>query len=84
MAKFARIIEDEKGEQLLLQVKPSEDHNGMADLVYTFQIDEGSITSLTMGGLDYTAAELALAEYPEEKGLNILANPLDFFNKLTE
>ena len=83
MAKFARIIENDKGEQLLLKLQPSEEHEDLADMVYTFEA-EGAIMNLTLGGLDWDKAEESLIDYPEEKGLKILADPMDFFNKLTE
>lgn len=82
MAKFCKIFENEKGNQLLLLVVPSQEETDLSDVEHHFEVD-GACVKITLGGLDWDKSQSYLDEYPQEKAENILKDPMGFINSLT-
>ncbi len=73
MSKFAKLFEL-NGEQLLIKLQPSEEHDELADVVQSYEM-EGNVVNITLGGISWESAKRFLENYNQEKANEILTDP---------
>lgn len=83
MAKFAKLLENEAGEQLLVCVKNTADGTKDAcnGVEFTFEQEEAFV-SVTVSPMSYEAAIDFVETFTQEKAEEILIDPLNYFTNL--
>ena len=81
MAKFCKLFEDDKGEQLLVLLTQSKDNEERADVNLHFELDGASANVGILGG-KWEACEQYLENFSKETALEILKDPYGWIQAL--
>lgn len=81
MAKFCKLFEDKKGEQLLVLLTQSEENDDRADVTLHFDM-EGAAVKVRILGADWDACDKYLENFQKETALVILKDPQEWIESL--
>lgn len=84
MAKFAKLLENQAGDQLLICVKNTDNgtkETGTNGVEFTFE-QESAFVSVTVSPMTYEKALEYVENFTQEKAEEILVDPFHYFTNL--